>query len=165
MDKKRQEIIINNYKFILRDSENDDYQFILDLLKENMLESFNRNWGFWNEESFRKTHHKETIRIIEYENVNIGYVDFKFKKDCGYVNDIQLTAKMTGIGLGTYIMKMLEQETLDYNLKRICLKVFKDNKAVTLYQRLGYKAILEDTSSLIMEKDIVANKIITLQNV
>jgi GNAT superfamily N-acetyltransferase len=149
---KQQEIIINEHKFILRNAEESDYLFILNLLKENMLESFNKHWGIWNEDSFKKTHRKENIRIIEHNDASIGYIDFKFKKDCGYINDIQLTAKMTGFGLGTYIMKLLEQETLNHGLKRICLKVFKDNKAVKLYERLGYRPISEDASSLIMEK-------------
>jgi ribosomal protein S18 acetylase RimI-like enzyme len=150
-----EQIVIGQYTFILRDANDDDKLFIFNLLKENMLESFNKNWGFWNEKSFEKTHRKETIRIIEYENFSIGYIDFKFKIDCGYVNDIQISEKFRNKGLGTYLMKMLEQETLSRGLKRICLKVFKDNKAVKLYQRLGYKTILEDDTSLIMEKRIV----------
>ncbi len=69
-----QEIIINNSKFILRHANDDDYSFIFGLLMENMFESFIRNWGFWNEESFKKTHRKTNIRIIEYEDRSIGYV-------------------------------------------------------------------------------------------
>jgi GNAT superfamily N-acetyltransferase len=152
MNTRHQEIIIGGQKFILRNAEESDHEFILDLLKENMLESFNKHWGEWNESSFEKTHRKENIRIIEHNHSSIGYIDFKFKKDCGYINDIQLIAKMTGKGLGTHIMKLLEKETLDQGLNRICLKVFKDNKAVKLYERLGYKPISEDISSLIMEK-------------
>lgn len=154
MNTERQEIIINQHKFILRNAEDKDYEFVFNLLKENMLESFNRNWGFWNEKSFEKNYRKEHIRIIEYENVNVGYVEFKFKKDCGYLDSIQLSEKIRGKGLGTYIMKMLEQETFNYGLNRICLKVFKDNRAVKLYKRLGYNPISEDESSLIMEKII-----------
>jgi len=157
MDKK-QEIVINNQKFILRSAEDRDFTFIFNLLKENMLESFQKHWGEWNEKSFEKTHRKENIRIIEYKNSNTeqttstGYIDFKFKTDCGYINDIQLSEKIRNKGIGTYIIKLVEQETLAHGLKRICLKVFKDNKAVRLYERLGYNQISEDESSMIMEK-------------
>jgi hypothetical protein len=51
-------------------------------------------------------------------------------------------------------MKLLEQETLNHKLNRICLKVFKDNKAVKLYERLGYKPIFEDDTSMIMGKNL-----------
>jgi len=153
--KKEQEIVIDGHSFILRDSEDSDYDFIFNLLIENMLESFQKHWGGWNDKSFKDTHRKEHIRIIEYKNLCVGYVDFKFKSYCGYVNDIQLSEKVRGKGLGTYLMKLLEQETLDHGLKRICLKVFKDNKAVQLYKRLGYKIFSEDDTSLIMEKDII----------
>jgi len=158
MDNKRhdkQEIIVNEQSFILRLATNDDFSFILNLLKENMLESFQKHWGEWNEASFEKTHRLEHIRIIDFEDFSVGYIDFKFKVDCGYVNDIQLSSKVRGIGLGTYIMKLVEQETLDHELKRVCLKVFKDNRVVKLYEKLGYKTISEDDSSLIMEKILI----------
>jgi ribosomal protein S18 acetylase RimI-like enzyme len=159
MDNKSQEIIINEQKFILRAAQDSDFDFIFNLLKDNMLESFNRHWGFWNEKSFEKTHRKDNIRIIEYKNseslISAGYIDFKFKPDCGYVNDIQISEKFKGKGIGTYIMKLVEQETLNHGLNRICLKVFKDNRAVELYKRLGYKPIFEDDTSLIMEKTLV----------
>jgi ribosomal protein S18 acetylase RimI-like enzyme len=153
----QQTIIINDQTFILRAAEDSDYEFVFNLLKENMLDSFQRNWGFWNDKSFEENYHKENIRIIEnknieHENLNVGYIDFKFKIDCGYINNIQLSENIRDKGLGTYIMKMLEKETLNHGLKKIRLKVFKDNIAVKLYQRLGYTPISEDTSSLIMEK-------------
>jgi ribosomal protein S18 acetylase RimI-like enzyme len=154
VDKKHHEIIINNQIFILRLAEENDYEFILKLLIENMLESFIRNWGEWNNNSFKKTHRKEHIRIIEYNNQNAGYIDFKFKTDCGYLNSIQLSKKFQGRGFGTYLMKLIEEETINHGLKRICLKVFKDNPAVKLYTKLGYKPIVEDDTSLIMEKKL-----------
>ncbi len=159
MDKEREEmikeIIINKNKFILRNAEDKDYAFILNLLKENMLDSFIKHWGEWHDSSFEENYHKENIRIIEYENSNMGYIDFKFKKDCGYIHNIQILAKFRGKGLGTHIMKLLEQETLNRGLKNMRLKVFKDNRVVQLYLRLGYKSIFEDDTSLIMEKEII----------
>ncbi|MFA6088845.1 MAG: GNAT family N-acetyltransferase [Candidatus Woesearchaeota archaeon] len=150
------EIIINEHKFILRLARNDDFEFIFNLLKENMLESFKRHWGTWNENSFKETHRKENIRIIECDDeqkkLSVGYVDFKFKKDCGYINDIQISKEFQSKGIGTYIMKLVEQETLNHELNIIRLKVFKDNKVVKLYERLGYKPIFEDNTSMIMEK-------------
>jgi ribosomal protein S18 acetylase RimI-like enzyme len=151
---KKQTILINNHTFTLRPAEDADYNFVYNLLIENMLESFIRNWGGWNDKSFEENYHKDHIRIIEYESSNAGYIDFKFKPDCGYIDNIQLSEKIRGLGLGTYIMKQLEQETLNRGLKKIRLKVFKDNIAVRLYQRLGYTPISEDVSSFIMEKDI-----------
>jgi ribosomal protein S18 acetylase RimI-like enzyme len=158
METKRQKIIIGNHTFILRPARDEDYTFTFNLLKENMLDSFIKNWGSWNDKSFKENFHKENIRIIEHENSSVGYIDFKFKPDCGYINNIQLSEKIRGKGLGTHIMKLLERETLNQELKRICLKVFKDNRAVQLYERLGYKPILEDESSLIMEKEIIPSE-------
>jgi len=155
MSNNNQEIIINNQTFILRPAEDTDYEFTFELLKENMLESFIKNWGFWNENSYKANYRKEHVRIIEFKNINVGYMDFKFKVDCGYLNNINLLKKIQGNGLGTYLMKLIEKETLDKGLKRICLKVFKDNPAVKLYKKIGYKPIFEDDTSLIMEKILI----------
>jgi ribosomal protein S18 acetylase RimI-like enzyme len=154
MNNKRQEIIVNKHMFIIRAAENSDYDFIFALLKENMLAAFEKHWGSWNEKSFGENYHKEHMRVIEHNNERIGYIDFKFKNDCGYLNNIQLSTKIRDKGLGTYIMRMLEQETLNRGQKRICLKVFKDNRAIKLYERLGYIPISEEPTSLIMEKQL-----------
>ncbi|MGV8086435.1 MAG: hypothetical protein ACP5N1_02270 [Candidatus Woesearchaeota archaeon] len=47
-----QKIIIDKQEFILRNAIDEDFEFIFSLLKDNMLESFNRNWGSWNDKSF-----------------------------------------------------------------------------------------------------------------
>jgi ribosomal protein S18 acetylase RimI-like enzyme len=152
MKKERQEIVINQCRFILRDAEDDDYEFIFSLFKENMRESFQKHFGSWNEKSFGENHHQKNIRIIECENSSVGYVEFKFKDDYGYLISIQLLEQIRGKGCGTQIMKILEQETLYRELNKIHLKVFKDSRAVKLYERLGYKTIFEEGTSLIMEK-------------
>ncbi|MGV8162152.1 MAG: GNAT family N-acetyltransferase [Candidatus Nanoarchaeia archaeon] len=154
MNTQRQEILINNSTFVLRHAEDKDYNFIYNLLRENMLDAFIKNWGEWNDKSFEENYRKENIRIIDFENSSIGYIDFKFKSDCGYVNNIQILAKFRGKGIGTQIMPLLEDETLRHGLKKIRLKVFKDNKAIKLYESLGYASISEDDTSLIMEKNI-----------
>lgn len=149
-------IAINNNtdNFILRTAKLEDKDFIFNLLKENMLESFKKHWGFWNEKSFEENYHQEQIRIIEYNNVRIGYLDFKFKSDCGYTNNIQIRCEFRDKGIGTKIMKLIEQETKKHGLNKMRLKSFKDSRAVNLYKRLGYKKILEDDTSIILEKQI-----------
>jgi len=152
MNKNYPQTIINKYDFILRKAEDNDYDFIFNLFKENMLESFQKHFGSWNEKSFGENYHQKNIRIIECENSSVGYVEFKFKDDYGYLISVQLLEKIRGKGLGTQIMKILEQETLNHGLNKIHLKVFKDSRAVKLYERLEYKTIFEDDTSLIMEK-------------
>ena len=149
------EIIIKDKTFILRNARDEDYNFTFNLLMENMLDLFMQNWGFWNDKSFAENYKIEQIRIIEENNNRVGYIDFKFKKDCGYINDIQLSKNVRNIGLGNYLMKMLEKETISAKLDKIRLKTFKNNRAVNLYNRLGYEPISEDETSMIMEKNLL----------
>ena len=61
---------------------------------------------------------------------------------------------MQGKGLGTFLMDLMEKETKKHKLRKIQLKVFKDNHARKLYLKLGYKQIKDEGSSVILEKNV-----------
>jgi ribosomal protein S18 acetylase RimI-like enzyme len=61
---------------------------------------------------------------------------------------------MQGKGLGTYLIDLVEKETKKHKLRKIRLKVFKDNPAKKLYLRLGYKLIKSEKSDIILEKKL-----------
>jgi len=155
MNNNSKEITVDNNKYILRDANKEDKEFIFKVLKDNMLHLYQKHWGYWNEKSFDENYHEEHMRIIEHKGVKIGYLDFKFKVDCGYVNNIQVVENFRNKGLGTAIMRLVEQETITRELNKIRLKTFKDSGAINLYKRIGYKQISEDDTSIIMEKEII----------
>ncbi|MGE0793405.1 MAG: GNAT family N-acetyltransferase [Candidatus Woesearchaeota archaeon] len=147
-------ITINNIDFEIRSCQDEDYQFVYDLLKENMLDSFIKHWGSWNENSFKSDFNKDYIKIITKDGKRIAYYDLVFRKDFAYLHNIQIISSMQGKGIGTYLMNLIEEETKKHNLNKIRLKVFKDNLAMKLYLKTGYKTTKEDESSAIMEKNI-----------
>ena len=57
-------------------------------------------------------------------------------------------------GLGTFLMGLMEKETMNHGLRKIRLKVFKDNPAKKLYLDWGYKRIKDDGSAVILEKKL-----------
>lgn len=158
MNNNSQEIIVDNNRYILRNANKEDKEFIFKVLKENMLDSYQKHWGYWNEKSFDENYHEEHMRIIEHKDVKIGFLEFKFKIHCGYVNNIQIIEQFRNKGLGTAIIQLVKQKTITQGLNKIRLKTFKDSRAINLYKRLGYIQILEDDTSIIMEKEVIKQR-------
>jgi ribosomal protein S18 acetylase RimI-like enzyme len=76
------------------------------------------------------------------------------KEKFSYIDNIQISKLMRKKGLGNYLMKLIEKETKKNNLKKIRLKVFKDNPATKFYTKLGYKKFSNKKTSIILEKQI-----------
>ena len=147
-------IHIGNLEFNIRECTDNDYRFCYSLTKRNMSDYVNRHWGGWNPKIFRDYFSKGNIRIVEYKNRRIGLYVFEFKKDHSYINSIQISKRFRKKGLGTAILNLMEKESKERKLSKIRLGIFKENPAIKLYERLGYKKIKDYNSSIIMEKKI-----------
>ena len=49
---------------------------------------------------------------------------------------------------------LMEEETKKHELSKIQLRVFKDNRARILYEKLGYKQIELEETSIVLEKRV-----------
>src|SRR3989344_3393107 len=122
---------VKNYKFKIRNCENRDYRFVYNLLKRNMYALFVKHWGRWNPNVFRDNFNKKNIRIIEYKTKRVAFYDFEFKDGFSYIHNVQVSPSRQGKGLGTCLVSLMENETKRHKLKKIRLKVFKNNLAPT----------------------------------
>jgi GNAT superfamily N-acetyltransferase len=145
-------ILLNKSRFNIRKCKHEDYGFVYRLSKKNMYALFVRNWGRWEPKRFRDDFDEKNIMIVEYKKRRIAYYDIKLNADSGHINNIQVARFMQGKGLGTFLMGFLEKESKKHGIKRINLKVFKDNPAKELYLRLGYEPIKDDGPAIILEK-------------
>lgn len=145
---------IKELKFKIRNCTDKDYIFVYNLLKRNMKALFEKHWGGWNPKVFRQSFNKNNTKIIEYKTKKVAFYDLKFKKNFSYIHNVQVSGLMQGKGLGTFLMSLMEKETKKHKLKKIRLKVFKDNLARKLYLKIGYKQIKDEGSAIILEKSI-----------
>ena len=142
-------------QLIIRDRKKDDYQFIHDLTRENMGESFAKYWGGWNEAVFKKGYETGIFKVAEFKGRKIGFFCYEVKfSDHVFIWNLQVSTSMQNQGIGTYLMKFIENEVKP-TTNKIRLRVFKDNPALRLYRRLGYtKQIKDEGPSIILEKEI-----------
>lgn len=86
-----------------------------------MHKYFERHWGGWDPKAFREGFHEDNIKIIERHGRRVGFYDLELQEDHSDINNIQLTARLQGQGIGTRIMELMEEETLEHKLHRIRL--------------------------------------------
>jgi ribosomal protein S18 acetylase RimI-like enzyme len=78
----------------------------------------------------------------------------------GYVDDdtpelvVSVLPEYRGKGVGTKLIKRLFEVLVEKGYKQISLSVQKDNPAVHLYQRLGYKTVQENDDDFIMVRKL-----------
>jgi len=91
---------------------------------------------------------------ITVDDIPIGVCGLKniTKDNCeywGYIGDKAYWGK----GIGKYMVEKLEMKAMDLNLRKIYLKVLITNeRAIKLYNRMGYVVVASDEKELFMEK-------------
>jgi len=144
---------INFSRIKIRDCNENDYNFIHDLSKENMENYVIKLWGGWDKEKFISKIKKENIKIIEYNNELIGFSDYEIRGNTAYIHNLQIKSNFQGKGIGHYILTIVEQNIKERGIKKISLKVFEDNPAKAFYEKHGYIALGSSDASFIMEKN------------
>jgi ribosomal protein S18 acetylase RimI-like enzyme len=119
-----------------------------------MYPLFLKHWGGWNPQVFQDNFNKNNTKIIEYKTKRIAYYTLIIKEKFSYIDNVQVSTIIRGKGLRTFLIKQMEKDTKKHKLKKIRLKVFKDNKAKNLYLKLGYKKIKDEKTAIILEKKI-----------
>ena len=94
--------------------------------------------------------------VAEVENKIIGAVWGRIMNDYGHIDDktpslaISLYEEYRNLGLGTALMKEMLQFLKNKGYKQISLSVQKENFAVGMYRKLGFKVVSENDEEYIM---------------
>ena len=102
-----------------------------------------------------------------------GGIDYTYKPGTGYMTQLATMEELRGLGIGTHLIRAMEERILQRGLTKASLGVEDDNPdAQRLYERIGYKIVdkLVDSweeedeqgnmsthhaTGVIMEKDLV----------
>jgi len=141
-------------KITLRPARIEDFPFCFVLTKVNMQDSFEKNWGGWCNSVFKKHFSPAVSNVILRDGRQIGYFSLSRRDEYWCLDDIQLMESETGQGVGTVVIKRIEETVSASDLNKLHLTVFKDNPAMQLYDRLGFGVIKDKDNSVLMEKII-----------
>lgn len=129
-----------------------DGTFIRNLTRENFYDLFERTIG-WDEAKAREQPAPpRRYHIVMRAGERIGFFALLDEGTYRYLVTIQLVPAMRGCGLGTELMRHIEAEAQAHRCEGVRLRVFNENRARSLYDRLGYEPIRSDAWSQTLEK-------------
>ena len=129
--------------YILRKYENTDYEFVYEVKKNAYKKYVEQCWGKWDDidqknrfkESMEKTF--DRTYIIMFNNERIGFYQGQVVNErTYYIENICITPKYQGKGIGTEILKSVINEYSDKNTE---IQYFKQNPVGNLYKKLGFE--------------------------
>lgn len=98
--------------------------------------------------------------VAEVDGKVVGMAWSRIREQFGHVDDetpslsIAVYPEYRGQGIGTELMHALHDTLRAEGYRRTSLSVQKANKAVNLYERIGYEVLEEDGDELIMVCDL-----------
>jgi ribosomal protein S18 acetylase RimI-like enzyme len=107
----------------------------------------------WNEERHQEEpKFPERYLMLFRESDCIGFLSLREQPNCLYLETLQLLQQYRRHGIGTAVMRIVEDIARRKAKDRIQLRVFKDNPVQSLYHRIGFKTIEEQGWCMLMEK-------------
>ncbi len=136
-------------KYTLRRATESDYDFCYGVTRENMYELFCRHWGGWVDAEFKKGLDLNRTRVILVCGEPAGYIGAGIREGAVYIDNIQMSSKHQGKGIGRAVLLCLADENSSRPMR---LTTFVDNPAKRLYERLGFAVLSQEANSLLMER-------------
>ena len=137
---------MNEQKYELRSITENDYDFIYQVKKDAYKKYVEIYYGSWEEkqqrayfEKFMETY-KNGASIITLGGIDIGFYNGCMTDNKYEIGNICIIPEYQNRGIGTDILKDI---LFDNQGKEITIQYFKQNPAVRLYERLGFKHVGE----------------------
>ncbi|WP_249173026.1 GNAT family N-acetyltransferase [Burkholderia vietnamiensis] len=123
----------------LRPAESGDFPFAEALTHGNMGAYYKRHGLVWRSDLFYASWRESENFILEADGERIGVLRVTEEGDSLHIRDVQIAAGHRGQGAGTYMLDMSHRWARARGLHELQLRVFVDNPAARLYQRMGYR--------------------------
>ena len=133
-------------------AENSDTAFTESLNKQNMSAYFQRNNIAWDPERFAKDWAILENYIITRDNIRVGALRLSTDDSSLHIRDIQVSADFICQGIGSWAIQQSLLMSRQRGYTSVVLRVFKDNPAKRLYERLGFIVVADDDQVFHMRK-------------
>jgi len=136
-------------KYGFKRFEEREFDYLYQTKKECFKWYVEKVFGEWNEEIqiefFRDeiTRRPDAVKVITYKGKSIGlFTNYVDDENNSFIELFYIDKKYRGRGIGTEILKeQLEKDRI--NSRDTILRVFKDNPARFLYQKVGFEIYKE----------------------
>ena len=131
-----------------------DAEFCNSLVETNMETYFEAEGIIWDRQRYESELLKGFVRIVLWNEEDIGFYHLSKKDPHVYIHLIQIAADYQNQGIGSRVMQQIEADTMGMNIQEIKLSVLKKNPARQLNERLGYQIEEDRGSKLLMRKQL-----------
>ncbi len=125
--------------FQLRQASMDDFPFAEALTCHNMGGYYRRHHLVWRGDLFLASWRESENFILEVDGERIGVLRITEEGDSLHIRDVQIAEGQRRRGAGTYLLNVAHRWARARGLQELQLRVFVDNPAARLYQRMGYR--------------------------
>ena len=134
-------------KTLSRNFRKEDLDPLVEILRTNMQEYAIRHYGVWKEDLLRYALKESSmnIRVHEREGKILGFFWMEPMERFLELLEIHVSPPHQRKGLGSQMMREVEQLAQEEGFEEIRLWVFKKNPAVSFYESLGYRITSEDS--------------------
>lgn len=131
----------------IRPATAEDREWLFDLHEAAMRERSERNNGPWDRDRQRErffARGETDVRIVLADDVRVGAVHLaEGEDDALHIGLLEVHPASQGEGIGTKVIAALDEEAARAG-RALTLAVRRDNPALRLYQRLGFRVTAED---------------------
>ena len=142
-------------RYSLREATPDDRTFAETLHERCYKDVVIRQFGAWDSEfqkqSFEHKWHPERYRIIVYCGAAVGVLSEELKPDHLFLSEIQIDPSAQNQGIGSAILTDLFDHARSLGVP-IRLRVLRCSRALTLYERIGFRCYGRTDTHFLFEK-------------
>ncbi len=125
--------------FQMRKASMDDFAFAEALTRNNMGGYYTRHHLVWRSDLFLASWRESENYVLDIDDHPAGVLRITVEGDSLHIRDVQIAEGYRRRGAGTYMLDLAHQWARERGLRELQLRVFVDNPAARLYQRMGYR--------------------------
>ena|SRR5690606_3642296 len=128
----------------IRPASDSDIAFCEALSRNNMAHYHAARGVAWDRERFEATWSDFENHMLLANDEMVGVLRLLANNDALDIRDLQVLPAWQDQGIGSWAIDWTRAETVRRGFRRVGLRVFADNPALRLYERLGFKAASMD---------------------
>lgn len=130
----------------------DDMPFAHDLTESNMRFYYTSRGLVWNSLIYKQSWAATANYRLELNGLRIGILRLSSADDTLYLRDIQILPINQSCGAGSFAIAFAERLAIEQKYSKIGLRVFSENPAKHLYNRLGFQDITHESNIWLLIK-------------
>jgi GNAT superfamily N-acetyltransferase len=128
-----------------------DLEWFEDLARESLAPYYAAHGLTWHAPSFRASLGGTENYRVDLGESRVGVLRYSRGAGGLYVHDMHLLPQLRGQGIGTALLRLIEERARALGAQAVRMRVFEDNPALRLYERSGYARTGEEEFALRME--------------